>query len=394
MPENNTPSSSGLARLLNAVLGTDPQQRVRVSRALMAAFVYAMGCLLCEFGLRQWPLPTRGVRLCQLSSVLAASGMYLAVRTGWSLRFADPSLAVVQIMVAQVASAMVYAVMSPVRGAMLSLQVMIALFAISSLGLRAQLQMAGNALLVMGLTMVALTGLWPQTYAPAMEWTHFTVLLTILVPVSLLGVQLTTMRARLATQKAELETALERIQTLVNKDEMTGLLNRRAMRDMAMHHLKLQSRSGDGSVLALINLDAFKRINDLYGHAVGDDALRLFAQEVRKVLRDTDLVARWGGEEFLILLTATTADQALVAMDRVRDGLMKAEGPPQAPDLRVHFSAGVAEMTPLEPLDNALERAEAALHRAKVLGRNRSELALEPALSGVTSALIKSTRAF
>lgn len=379
MPENNTPSSSGLARLLNTVLGTDPQQRVRVSRALMAAFVYAMGCLLCEFGLRQWPLPTRGVRLCQLSSVLAASGMYLAV---------------VQIMVAQVASAMVYAVMSPVRGAMLSLQVMIALFAISSLGLRAQLQMAGNALLVMGLTMVALTGLWPQTYAPAMEWTHFTVLLTILVPVSLLGVQLTTMRARLATQKAELETALERIQTLVNKDEMTGLLNRRAMRDMAMHHLKLQSRSGDGSVLALINLDAFKRINDLYGHAVGDDALRLFAQEVRKVLRDTDLVARWGGEEFLILLTATTADQALVAMDRVRDGLMKAEGPPQAPDLRVHFSAGVAEMTPLEPLDNALERAEAALHRAKVLGRNRSELALEPALSGVTSALIKSTRAF
>lgn len=394
MPENNTPSSSGLARLLNTVLGTDPQQRVRVSRALMAAFVYAMGCLLCEFGLRQWPLPTRGVRLCQLSSVLAASGMYLAVRTGWSQRFADPSLAVVQIMVAQVASAMVYAVMSPVRGAMLSLQVMIALFAISSLGLRAQLQMAGNALLVMGLTMVALTGLWPQTYAPAMEWTHFTVLLTILVPVSLLGVQLTTMRARLATQKAELETALERIQTLVNKDEMTGLLNRRAMRDMAMHHLKLQSRSGDGSVLALINLDAFKRINDLYGHAVGDDALRLFAQEVRKVLRDTDLVARWGGEEFLILLTATTADQALVAMDRVRDGLMKAEGPPQAPDLRVHFSAGVAEMTPLEPLDNALERAEAALHRAKVLGRNRSELALEPALSGVTSALIKSTRAF
>ncbi len=394
MPENNTPSSSGLARLLNAVLGTDPQQRVRVSRALMAAFVYAMGCLLCEFGLRQWQLPPMGVRLCQLSSVLAASGMYLAVRTGWSLRFADPSLAAAQIMVAQVAAAMVYAVMSPVRGAMLSLQVMIALFAISSLGLRAQLQMAGNALLVMGLTMVALTELSPQTYAPAMEWTHFTVLLTVLAPVSLLGVQLTTMRARLATQKAALETALDRIQTLVDKDEMTGLLNRRAMRDMAMHHLKLQSRSGDGSVLALIDLDAFKRINDLYGHAVGDDALRLFAQEVCKVLRDTDLVARWGGEEFLILLTATTADQALVAMDRVRDGLMKAEGPPQAPDLRVHFSAGVAEMTPLEPLDKALERAEAALHRAKVLGRNRSELALEPALSEVTAALIKSTRAF
>lgn len=394
MPENNTPSPSGLARLLNVVLGTDPQQRVRVSRALMAAFVYVMAGLLCEFGLRQWHLPSMGVRLCQASSLLVASATYLALRTGWSQRFADPSLAVAQIMVAQVAAAMVYAVMSPVRGAMLSLQAMIALFAISSLGLRAQLQMAGSALLVMGLTMVTLGSVWPQTYEPAMEWTHFTVLLTVLAPVSLLGVQLTTMRARLAAQKTELETALERIQTLVDKDEMTGLLNRRAMRDMAMHHLKLQSRSGDGSVLALIDLDAFKRINDLYGHAVGDEALRLFAREVRKVLRDTDLVARWGGEEFLILLTATTADQALVAMDRVRDGLMKAEGPPQAPDLRVHFSAGVAEMTSLEPLDKALERAEAALYRAKVLGRNRSELALEPAMSEATAALIKSTRAF
>ncbi len=394
MPENNTPSSLGLARLLNVVLGTDPQQRVRVSRALMAAFVYVMAGLLCEFGLRQWHLPPQGIRLCQASSLLVATGTYLALRTGWSRRFADPSLAVAQIMVAQVCAAMAYAVMSPVRGALMAVQAMIALFAISSLSLRSQLQMAGHALLVMGLTMATLASVWPQTYEPALEWTHFIVLLTVLAPVSLLGVQMTTMRARLATQKTDLATALERIQTLVDRDEMTGLLNRRAMRDMAMHHLKLQSRSGDGSVLALIDLDAFKRINDLYGHAVGDDALRLFAQEVRKVLRDTDLVARWGGEEFLVLLTATTADQALVAMDRVRDGLMKAEGPPQAPDLRVHFSAGVAEMTPLEPLDKAIERAEAALYRAKVLGRNRSELALEPALSEVTAALIKSTRAF
>lgn len=394
MPESNTPFPSGLARLLDAVLGTDPALRVRVSRALMAAFVYAMAGLLCEFGLRQWQLPPSGVRLCQLFGLIVATGTYLALRSGWSARYADPSLSVVQILLAQLGAACVYAAMSPVRGAMLSLQVMIVLFAMSSQKLRVQLQAAGQALVVMGLTMLALTTLWPQTYEPAVEWVHFMVLLTILAPVSLLGVQVSNMGAHLARQKAELEAAVDRIQCLVDKDEMTGLLNRRAMRDMVMHHLKLQSRSGDGSVLALIDLDAFKRINDLYGEATGDDALRLFAREVRKVLRDTDLVARWGGEEFLILLTATTADQALVAMDRLRDGLMKAEGPPQAPDLRVHFSAGVAEMSPLEPIDKALERAAAALYRAKVLGRNRSELALEPSLSDVTNALIKSTRAF
>jgi len=392
MPENNTPSSSGLARLLNAVLSTDPKPRGRIARSLMAAFVYAIGCLLCEFGLRRWPLSLNGVRLYELSSVVVAGGTYLALRSGWSLRFGDPSLTGAQIVAAQLSSALFYAVMSPVRGAMLSLQVVIAFFAMFSLRLRDQWLVAANALLVMGLTMTLLGWLWPQTYDPMTEWVHFTVLLTIMAPVSLLGVQLTSMRVSLQQQKADLETALDRIKTLVDKDEMTGLLNRRSMRDMISHHLKLQTRSGDGCVLALINLDAFRRINDLYGHEVGDDALRLFSQEIRKVLRDTDLVARWGGEEFLVLLTATTADQALVAMDRVRDGLMKAEGPPQAPDLRVHFSAGVAELMPLEPMDKAMERAEAALHRAKVLGRNRSELALEPALSEVTTALFKSTR--
>lgn len=286
MPENNSPFSLGLARLLNAVLSTDPKQRGRVSRSLMAAFVYVVGGLLCEFGLRRWPLSVAGVRVYELLGLLVCAGTYVALRSGWSLRFGDPSLTMLQIAAAQLSGALFYAVMSPVRGAMLSLQVMIALFAIFSLKLREQLQVTGQALLVMGLTMVTLAWWWPQTYEPAVEWVHFTVLLTILTPVSLLGVQLTSMRLNLAQQKADLETALDRIKTLVDKDEMTGLLNRRAMREMILHHLKLQSRSGDGSVLALINLDAFRRINDLYGHAVGDDALRLFAQEVRKVLRD------------------------------------------------------------------------------------------------------------
>lgn len=393
MHENLPPVLSGLARLSDVVLSTDPAQRVRIVRALMAAFVYAMGALLCEFGLHAWSLPLMGVRLCQLTAVMVAGCTYLALRTGWSRRFADPLPTVAQIVAAQWSGALLYAVLSPVRGAMLTLQVVAALFAIFSLKQRAQWLVAAHGLFIMGLSMTVLAGWRPQIYAPTTEWVHFIVLLTIMVPVSLLGIQLISLRLNTAQQKAELQAALERIRTLVDRDEMTGLLNRRSMREMIRHHLKLQARGGEGCVLALIDLDAFRLVNDLYGQDVGDEALRLFSREVRKVLRDTDLVSRWGGEEFLVLLTATTADQALSAMDRVRDGLMKAEGPPQAPDLRVHFSAGVAELVPLEPMDKAIERAESALHRAKVLGRNRSELALEPVLSEVAVALMKSTRA-
>lgn len=373
---------SVLSMLLKVVLSDDPKQRVRIGRSLLATFVYAVGWLLCEFGLHRWQLSHSGVRVYEITSLLIALSYYGALRSGWNRRFQDASLTGSQIVAAQFSGALFYAVMSPVRGAMLSLQIIILFFAMFKLKLRGQVFVSVNALLLMGVTTTMLGILWPQTYDPTTELVHFIVLLTILPPVALLGAQLTSMRAKLHQQKDDLVKALEHIKNLADRDELTGLLNRRCMRDMIMHHVKLQSRNGAGCSLALIDLDHFKRINDSHGHVVGDDVLRLFSQEVRKVLRETDLVARWGGEEFLVLLTGTQVDQAVTATERVREGLAKAAGPQQAPDLRVQFSAGVAELMPLESMDKAIERADEALYRAKALGRNRTELALEPALIG------------
>lgn len=384
---------SFLTTLLNGVLSEDPKQRVRIGRSLLATFVYAVGWLLCEFGMGRWQLSHAGVRVYEITSLLISLSYYGALRSGWNMRFKDPSLTGSQIVAAQYSGALFYAVMSPVRGAMLSLQVIILFFAMFKLKLRGQLFISVNALLVMGLTTTSLGLLWPQIYDPTTELVHFIVLLTILPPVSLLGAQLTSMRAKLHQQKDDLVKALEHIKTLADRDELTGLLNRRCMRDMITHHVKLQSRSGEGCSLALIDLDHFKRINDSHGHAVGDDVLRLFSQEVRKVLRETDLVARWGGEEFLVLLTGTHVDQAFTAMERVRAGLDAAVGPQQAPDLRVKFSAGVAELMPMEAMDKAIERADEALYRAKALGRNRTELALEPALVGGAPGAVNASSA-
>lgn len=371
-----------LTMLLDVLLSDDPKQRVRIGRSLLATFVYAVGWLLCEFGLRRWHLSHVGVRVYEITSLAIALSYYGALRSGWNLRFKDPSLTGSQIVAAQFSGALFYAVMSPVRGAMLSLQVIILFFAMFKLKLRGQLLISVNALLVMGLTTTMLGVWWPQIYDPTTELVHFIVLLTILPPVSLLGAQLTSMRAKLHQQKDDLVQALAHIKTQADRDELTGLLNRRCMRDMITHHVKLQSRSGEGCSLALIDLDHFKRINDTHGHGVGDDVLRMFSQEMRKVLRETDLVARWGGEEFLVLLTGTRVDQALTAMERVREGLAVAAGPQAAPELRIKFSAGVAELMPMESMDKAIERADEALYRAKALGRDRSELALEPALKG------------
>jgi diguanylate cyclase (GGDEF)-like protein len=364
--------------LLDLVLSTNAKQRVRIMRSMLATFVYAVGWVLCEFALRHWHVPEPGVRAYEWSSLLIAASFYLVLRGGFNQRFTDPSLTGAQIIAAQWSSALFYAVMSPVRGAMLALQVLVLFFAMFKLKLRGQLLVAVHALFVMGLTTTFLGHFRPEVFDPTTEFIHFVVLLTILPAVSILGVQLTSMRAKLKQQKGALEEALVRIQNLADHDELTGLLNRRCMRDMIQHHVKLQMRNADGCTLALIDLDHFKHINDTHGHAVGDDVLRLFAKEVRKVLRETDMVARWGGEEFLVLLTQTKADQGVIAMERVRQGLLKAAGPEFAPDLRVKFSAGVAELSVMEPMDKAIERADEALYRAKSLGRHRTELAEPP----------------
>ena len=130
--------------------------------------------------------------------------------------------------------------------------------------------------------------------------------------------------------------------------------------------------------MALIDLDHFKRINDEHGHLVGDQALMAFASAASMVLRDTDTLARWGGEEFLFLMPNTSPQKAVIALDRVRDALASVTVSDAAPDLRLRFSAGLALHLGQEGTDATLERADQALYQAKSAGRHRSVVATGP----------------
>jgi diguanylate cyclase (GGDEF)-like protein len=100
--------------------------------------------------------------------------------------------------------------------------------------------------------------------------------------------------------------------------------------------------------------------------------LRRFAAVAQQGLRDTDVLARWGGEEFLLLLNDTTAEQAQIGLDRVRELLVDAHLSSEVPDLRATFSAGLTAYDSGEPLDVCIERADRALYEAKASGRNRT----------------------
>jgi diguanylate cyclase (GGDEF)-like protein len=125
--------------------------------------------------------------------------------------------------------------------------------------------------------------------------------------------------------------------------------------------------------VALLDIDWFKRINDSHGHGVGDEVLRRFAGVLKDQLRAADALARWGGEEFLLLMPGTRLDDARVVLDRLREVSAGAGFDGIAPDLKVSFSAGVVEVTEGEAQDAAIDRADRALYRAKQNGRNRVE---------------------
>jgi diguanylate cyclase len=172
-----------------------------------------------------------------------------------------------------------------------------------------------------------------------------------------------------------LHEELNKVRLLSLTDEFTGLPNRRAFMRRLKDEISRSQRYGASLALAIIDLDEFKAINDIHGHATGDAILRCFATDVLTVLRHHDLVARYGGEEFAILMPNTTREGAVAAIEKVRSRALQAVCEFQGRDFKLPtFSTGIALYVVGESPTDLIDRADRALYRAKRLGRNRIEL--------------------
>ena len=172
-----------------------------------------------------------------------------------------------------------------------------------------------------------------------------------------------------------LHDELNKVRLLSLTDEFTGLPNRRAFMRRLQDEISRSHRYGSSLALAMIDLDEFKAINDIHGHATGDAILRCYATEVLTVLRHHDLVARYGGEEFSVLLPNTTREGAVAAIQKVRNLALQVVCEFQGRDFKLPtFSTGVALYSPGESHTDLIDRADRALYRAKRLGRNRIEM--------------------
>lgn len=177
------------------------------------------------------------------------------------------------------------------------------------------------------------------------------------------------------TDSRHLSDELARVRRLSITDELTGLPNRRAFMHRLSDEMGRAQRYNFSLALAMVDLDYFKQVNDKYGHPVGDEVLKFYANKLFTIFRQHDLVCRYGGEEFAVLFPNTSEQGALAAMNKVREKAKQSFIEDAHVQIKLpSFSAGLTMFTVEDTAKTMINRADEALYRAKSLGRDRTEV--------------------
>ena len=190
-----------------------------------------------------------------------------------------------------------------------------------------------------------------------------------------------------AEQRIEdLEIALQAASAKVKEDQLTGVYNRRGLAEHFQREISRTGRSNTPLSVALLDVDNFKQLNDHYGHLAGDDALIYLVDVIRSSIRPADVVARFGGEEFVLLMPDTPLDEAIETVRRLQRELTKTFFLANNDRLVITFSAGVAQWHQGERDIDVIERADQAMYQAKLAGKNRVSSAEDDLREAMLSA--------
>ena len=158
------------------------------------------------------------------------------------------------------------------------------------------------------------------------------------------------------------------LKQLASTDPLTGVYNRNGLLPLIGHYVSMEERDRKPLALMMMDLDLFKAINDTYGHGVGDEVLRHFATLVQENVRAADIVGRWGGEEFIVMMPGQTMEEARDGAERVRAAVERAT---LSEGVRITVSIGLASFHGDDTVDSWIQRADLALYASKASGRNR-----------------------
>jgi two-component system, cell cycle response regulator len=198
------------------------------------------------------------------------------------------------------------------------------------------------------------------------------------LPISSTGVELHNaiqMALKVRTIEEQIGKLFREFQRLADTDPLTQLPNRRYLENASSRELSRAERTGEPLAVLLLDIDGFKLVNDRLGHEVGDDVLTGFAQLVRTHLRNHDILVRYGGDEFVAVLPATSSRQARHVAEKLRNLVAETHFTTAQGPVQFTISIGIAMWDPSQPsLDTTIRHADVALYRSKQKGRNRTTL--------------------
>ncbi|MEQ1776220.1 MAG: diguanylate cyclase [Burkholderiales bacterium] len=346
----------------------DPQQAHRISRYFLAVATSLLVLYFMAVVHIHGYMELRGLQWCASAMVVCFVVFYALFRSGLNLNFRDASLTGAQMISAFVVTTVAaYYTQSDARAVFLPVMMMTFYFGIYRLDTSQMTTIALISIICYGVMLATLYLFRRSELDVPLETLRWWILSVVLLWFSLLSGHISQMRKELADSKASLEVLLER-------DELTGVGNRRYLTHMLAQEKSRFDRSGSPFCVAMLDLDFFKKVNDTYGHAAGDRMLKTFTLVAQDGLRRIDYFGRYGGEEFMLIMAETPMKGAQVKAERLRSNVEHTRHAEIDPGLVQTVSIGLAEYRRDETIEDLQKRADKALYKAKSSGRNRVEI--------------------
>ena len=361
------------ARRFSIIPKDDPKQATRIRRFFTASAAYALNFGLSYaaylWGMMEWQAIAGFLILIPAINII----LYIIFRTGLNIKFRDPSLTIIQMCAAILLTMYGMYFANEARGILLLVYILILIFGIYRLNTRSFLYVSAFTLVTYGVDIVLLSYFRSDSVNLNIEYLQWLVLALVLVAFSIIGGHISSLRRNLRISRTELEKSLTLIKEMSIRDDLTGVYNRRHLMELLEHEYHRISRGGARFSVAMLDIDHFKSVNDTHGHLTGDEVLRAVSDAIRTSLRSADFCGRYGGEEFLLVMTQTNINGALLCAERIRSIIEQSRFPNLGPDFKVTVSLGVTEFAGKEDIPTMIGRADRALYRAKESGRNRVE---------------------
>ena len=356
--------------LAGVLLGQSALMRRQVGYWCITIILHGLCLALLAFALApdfSTSLPARWLVVADIAGIL---GFYGLIRASERFAIAPATLAFAQAAFAIVAIIMAYAISGALRHIALALLIMVLFFCAVTQAPKPSRSLSALAILLLGMASVVMHRSDPALFRSEQELLHIAFAAGTVVLLTFVTNHFNRLLYRLTAQKEELTDMVTRIQLLATHDELTGLPNRAYMHSMLAREAQRHQRESQTLCIAMLDLDLIKRINDCFGRPTGDKVLSKFAHHASSALRTSDVLARWGGEEFFLLMPNTGLQAGMRVLERMRSQIAALDFPDFDHSLRLTFSAGMAALVQGESLPNAIERAVKALHQAKAAGRN------------------------